>query len=183
MKKIFFFAIFLLSGMAIYGNNLDTIKKYILVDSSMVGMNMYEFVCSAEPESEGCVEISVPEEINSMLDNYIETNRNRKLSGYRVRLYFDNKQDSRARSENIVARFNEDYPEIKAYRSYESPFFKVTAGNFRTRSEAFYFLEKIKNDYPSSFVLKDDIDYPVLSLHYYEVPDDVGEESDNLTSE
>jgi hypothetical protein len=48
------------------------------------------------------------------------------------------------------------------YRVYANPYFKVTVGDFRTRSEAMEMLSRIKYSFPSAFVVKENIEYPAV---------------------
>ena len=61
-----------------------------------------------------------------------------------------------------MKRFRSLYPEIVAYRIYANPYFKVTVGDFRTKSEAMELLTRIKGAFPSAFVVKENIEYPVV---------------------
>jgi hypothetical protein len=51
---------------------------------------------------------------------------------------------------------------VTAYRTYANPYFKVTVGDFRTRSEAMKLLERIRHEFPSAFVVKENITFPVV---------------------
>ena len=93
---------------------------------------------------------------NAMLKT-IANNPSRTMNGYRVRIFFDNKQNSRGASEAAAGRFRGMYPGTAVYRTYTNPFFKVTVGDFRTRSEALQLLSAIKNEFPSSFVVREKI--------------------------
>jgi hypothetical protein len=93
---------------------------------------------------------------------HIESNSKRTSSGYRVRIFFDNKQTARTESEKTLKRFKELFPEVAAYRIYANPYFKVTVGDFRTKSEAMALLTRIKGAFPSAFVVKESIEYPVV---------------------
>jgi hypothetical protein len=84
------------------------------------------------------------------------------MSGYRVRIFFDNRQSARKESENVLKRFHAIFPDVMAYRLYANPYFKVTVGDFRTRSEAMALLARIKGDFPSAFVVKENIEYPAV---------------------
>ena len=54
------------------------------------------------------------------------------------------------------------YPGHGAYRSFASPYFKVTVGDFRTKSEAMQLMEKVISEYPAAFVVKEAIQYPAV---------------------
>lgn len=93
---------------------------------------------------------------------YVSENASRKVMCYRVRIYFDSSRDAREVSESIETRFSEMYPDIPVYRIYNSPFFKVTVGDFRTRDEAHRFANSIAGQFPSSFLVKETTHFPSL---------------------
>ena len=97
----------------------------------------------------------------SMLQ-YLFSNPSRAISGYRVRIFFDNKQSAKVESQKTLDKFIENYRDIPAYRTYANPYFKVTVGDCRTKSEAMALLGRIKADFPSAFVVKENISFPVL---------------------
>jgi hypothetical protein len=41
---------------------------------------------------------------------------------------------------------------------YEEPYFKVKAGNFKTRKDAIEFLRMVQDLYPNAFVVQDVLD-------------------------
>jgi len=93
-----------------------------------------------------------------------EQNRlsSQKMQGFRVRIFFDNKQTARAESETIASSFMALYPQTAVYRIYENPYFKVTVGDFRTRSEAMRFMLEVRKTYPQAFITREAIAYPSL---------------------
>ena len=111
--------------------------------------------------------------IAKSMDGHIMTNAESPLAGYRVRIFFDNKQSARNESEATLKRFESLYHDVSAYRSYANPYFKVTVGDFRTKSEAMELLERIKNEFPSAFVVKENINFPVVDKNDAFVTDTV----------
>lgn len=105
--------------------------------------------------------------------SHVSRNQARVVSGYRVRIFFDNSQSSRSVSEATLSAFRSRYPGYAAYRSYVNPYFKVTVGDFRTRSEAMQLLQLIKPSYPSAFIVKENINYPVVDREHAYVVDTV----------
>ena len=62
------------------------------------------------------------------------------------------------------------FPDILAYRTYTNPYFKVTVGDCRTKSEAMILLGRVKKAFPSAFVVKENIKYPpVDKTHVYDI--------------
>ncbi len=131
------------------------------IDSSYYGINIFSLV-SHSADDEGVVKINQSSDVSKAMERYIANNKTKKISGWRVRIYFDNAQNSRVQSENIARSFAAEYPRIRVYRSHVSPYFKVTVGDFRTKFEAQQFSNKIKGQYPSVFLVRENINYPSL---------------------
>ena len=100
-------------------------------------------------------QIVASDSLNRMMSEYREKNFSRNVQVYRLRIFFDNKQDARSVSEQVVNLFREQYPDIPVFRGYTNPYFKVTVGNFRSKSEAMKFLNEIKAQYPSVFLVRE----------------------------
>lgn len=122
-----------------------------LLDSSLVGMDMFSVI-----------EVNQPDDVKEAFQRYVERNRDRKFTGYRVRIFFDNSQDARTRSEEIAREFATAHPSVKVYRSHISPYFKVTVGDFRSKIEATAFAKSISDRYTSVFLVKENIQYPEI---------------------
>jgi len=126
------------------------------LDTTLCGKS----ILSLMPENN--VWISQSGDIKEAMDEHIKANSEKKIYGYRVRIFFDNKQDSRSESEAALNKFQKLYPGVAAYRNFANPFFKVTVGDFRTKSEASQFHQMVVRDFPTAFVLKEIINYPVV---------------------
>ena len=96
-------------------------------------------------------------QIQANLDNSLE------VEGYRIRIFLDNRQDAREASEAAQARSRALFPKYETYRTYIYPNFKVTVGDFRTRAEAKTALVAISKYFPSSFIVKERMKFPVVS--------------------
>ena len=131
----------------------DSTYTYVapLVDSSLVGKDMFSVV-----------EVRQSDAVRSAFENYKEGNRERKITGYRVRIFFDNSQEARVRSEAVAREFAAEHPDVKVYRSHINPYFKVTVGDFRSRIEAMAFAKTISDKYPSVFLVRESIQYPEI---------------------
>lgn len=124
-------------------------------DSTLVGKNIFNVL----PDN---VNVRQSQQIANSMKSHVASNGSRTISGYRVRIFFDNKQNARTESEAVLKRFNGLYPDVMAYRIYANPYFKVTVGDFRTKSEAMALLARIKGAFPSAFVVKENIEFPVV---------------------
>ena len=124
-------------------------------DSTLVGKSIFNVL----PDN---VNVRQSQQIANSMKSHVASNGARTISGYRVRIFFDNKQNARTESETVLKRFNGLYPDVMAYRIYANPYFKVTVGDFRTKSEAMALLARIKGAFPSAFVVKENIEFPVV---------------------
>ena len=130
-----------------------------LADSSLVGTTIFQLL---NKRSEGKVILNQPQEFEQAYNMYVSGNKDRKRNGYRIRLFFDNKQTARVESEELEKAFHEQFPLIPTYRSYTNPFFKVVVGDYRTKSDAIRELKNILPYYPKAIVVKESIYYPAI---------------------
>ncbi|MBS7289584.1 MAG: SPOR domain-containing protein [Bacteroidales bacterium] len=129
------------------------------IDESLVGKDVFSEL-----------NVHQSQDMRDAMKRKIENNKSKRISGYRVRIYFGNKQNSRTVSEEVKKSFDLAYPGAGSYRTFSSPYFKVTAGNFRTKSEAMQFLQSIRSDYPSAIVVRENIEYPTVDKkHSYRI--------------
>ncbi len=151
------------------------------LDSALVGKSIFN-ILSGQKYGEGEVSIHQSQAIADAMKKHIASNPSRTISGYRVRIFFDNSKNARTASESVLKKFGYSYPGIPAYRSYQNPFFEVKAGDFRTRSEAMVFLKRVKPEYPAAIIMKENISYPSADRkHTYDI--DTVSVADILTEE
>lgn len=93
------------------------------------------------------------ERIDLLIEDYI---KNKKSSGYRIQIF----SSSNNRWEAVKARseFLKKYPEEKSYLIYQAPNYKVRIGDYISRLNAYERLELIKIDFPSAFIVVDDVE-------------------------
>ena len=132
------------------------------VDTLLSGQDIFHVMPLKSRGGNADVEIYQSQSVASSLRTQVQTNMDRTIAGYRVRIFFDNRQTARVESEEILKVFESKYHDIKAYRTYVNPYFKVTVGDFRTKSEAMELLSLIKPEFPSAFVVRENIGFPVV---------------------
>ena len=133
-----------------------------VVDSTLVGSDVFHIMPLKGRGDAANVEIYQSQEIADAVREQIAANSGRSITGYRVRIFFDNKQTARKESEELLDKFTSMHRDIKAYRTYVNPYFKITVGDFRTRSEAMELLSRIKHEFPNAFVVKENIEFPMI---------------------
>lgn len=172
------------SALALKGQDVVVPSGYNLVDSlvyrpaatqdsTLSGKNIFSILPKKSKGDKADVNVHQSQAVQNAMLKTIANNPSRTMNGYRVRIFFDNKQNSRGASEAAAGRFRGMYPGTAVYRTYTNPFFKVTVGDFRTRSEALQLLSAIKNEFPSSFVVREKINYPVVDKRHSFVADTV----------
>lgn len=73
------------------------------------------------------------------------------VKGFRVCIFSDNGPDARARAEAALTLFTETYPGIRGYKTYDTPYFRVTVGNCLTAEEAIILKGKVSATFPKAF--------------------------------
>lgn len=140
------------------GDPVQTVGSEVQVDSTLDGHTIFQVL----PDG---VAVNQSPAVRSALERQIESNSRKQFSGFRIRIYFDSTQDARDKSLAVLNRFKEKHPDMSGYRSYESPNFKVTVGNFRNRTEADAALETVKREFPSAFVVRERFKYPSVGRY------------------
>ena len=123
------------------------------VDSTLLGRSALSILGPG-------VTVNQSRAMRTAFDSYVSSNASKKLTGYRIRVYYDNGQNARNRSEAIARSISNAYPGMGVYRTFDSPNFKVTVGDFRTKDEALKVYHALKATYPTALILKETINYP-----------------------
>jgi hypothetical protein len=90
------------------------------------------------------------------INKTVKKNTARFGKGYRLMVVNTNKRD-----EVIAAKTKiyTHFPELKAYIAYQSPYFKLKAGNFKTRDEAERYRKLVSSLFPKGvFIMNDTIE-------------------------
>lgn len=79
-----------------------------------------------------------------------------KVTAYRVSLFRDNSQSAGENARAVKVQFEEMYSGISAEVSYESPYFKVTVGNYLDRTSALALWGKVLPHFPKAVVVQEE---------------------------
>ena len=150
MKRILLILSLLLLGAA--SLQAQETEAAAPVDSTLLGRSILSVMGPG-------IKVSQSTTVQQALDNYIRTNGNKSISGYRIRVYYDNGPQARAKSE-MIERTLQQQLGVAVYRSFESPNYKVTVGDFRTKDEALRIYNALKGTYPTAYMIKETINYP-----------------------
>ena len=111
------------------------------------------------------LEIIQDSRVNELLEKHITLNRaHQTLYGYRIQIFFDAGNYSRNNAYRVRDEFLSRSPDstIAVYISFKEPYYRVRAGDFRTRMDAEGFLKCIKPDFPNAFLIRDQINLPKI---------------------
>lgn len=124
----------------------------------------------SQSEPDGNIQVVQDARIDSLVQIHISMNKeklqnpdNNGIDGYRVQIFFESGNNSSTRAREVQEGFQEEYPDMPAYISWQAPNFRVRVGDFRTRMEAEAFLQRIIRNYPNAWVIKDEIKFPSLN--------------------
>jgi hypothetical protein len=80
-----------------------------------------------------------------------------QFSGYRVQLSFDPDRKTIDADRN---RFSAAHPDIETYVTFNAPNFFLKVGDFRSPLEAEKLKDKVISDFPTSFIIKEQVNLP-----------------------
>jgi len=110
----------------------------------------------------GKLDVIADNKIQSIIDQHKFVNGKHKQVGWRVQIFFDSGANSKAKAYGKKSLFDTKYYNIKSYLTFQTPNYKIRVGDFRTRWDAEGFKQQILNYFPDSFVVKDEINFPVF---------------------
>jgi hypothetical protein len=87
-----------------------------------------------------------------------ETSRDsrRSAKGFRLLVLNTIKRDDAINAKTAIYK---NFPELKAYLLYQSPYFKLKVGNFKTKDEAEDYRKKLNQYFPSGvYIMQDTIE-------------------------
>ena len=105
----------------------------------------------------GKIEIVEDAAIRELLNKQIEINSKTPIKGYRIKIHFGGDKN---KAKEIKAKFILKFPDVPAYEKYDQPNFNIRVGDFRTKLEAYKFLKEVQIEFPSAFLVQDEIELP-----------------------
>jgi hypothetical protein len=83
----------------------------------------------------------------------------KNISGFRIQIFKGSGNSSLANARLLAEEFSEKNQNTPTYLSFQEPYYRIRVGDFRSRLDAINFLTSIKDDYPSAFVIQDNIEF------------------------
>jgi hypothetical protein len=152
MRNILIPLIFICATISLYGQDNSSVRgSDILIQLSKNSPNQGKITINQDPQIEHVFNLDI-----------LQNARQPGMNGFRIRIYFDLGQKSRKQSEDVSFEFMQNYPGISVYRSYVSPYYKVSVGDFRTRDNALKLYNQLLKDYPKAFIIAEWVNFPPL---------------------
>ena len=152
MRRILIPLLFICATISAFGQGYTSSRSEdILVQVRKSNPNQGKVTINQDPQIERVFNLDI-----------LQSARQPGMHGFRIRIYFDLGQKSRKQSEDAVGEFMQKYPGISIYRSYVSPYYKVSVGDFRTRDNALKLYHLLLKDYPRAFIIPEWVNFPPL---------------------
>jgi len=124
------------------------------------GLLVVIFLFIVSLSAQNSVSYNIENGINSLEQQYIEAwKKIKRVDGFRIQITSFSGVNSKTSIENTAEQFRKHFPAIPCYTTYLEPNFRLRAGNFRTKIEAYKVLQKIAPIFQGAFVLKDQIEF------------------------
>ncbi|HYM94074.1 MAG TPA: SPOR domain-containing protein [Chitinophagaceae bacterium] len=137
MKGILFFGFLLITSSSF---SQDTTGKKS-VDSNTV-------IIHKDPRLDSLIKKQA--EINEIASHDLRRN----AKGFRILIINTTKRNEAAEAKSKVYNY---FPELKAYLIYQSPYYRLKAGNFIDRNEAENYQKKLEKYFPKGVIIVNDI--------------------------
>jgi hypothetical protein len=97
--------------------------------------------------------------IDNIEKQYVEAwKKIKKMDGFRIQITSYSGVNSKSLIDKAAAQFKQLFPNVPCHISYFEPTFRLRAGNYSTKLEAFKALKEIMPSFSGAFVVKDLID-------------------------
>lgn len=114
----------------------------------------------AQNTKRGHTEVAGDVAVEQLVKKHIEFNEQlRTIPGFRIQIASLSGSNSKSNAFNLKEQVSNAFPEQQVYVIYDEPNFRVKVGDFRTRLEAYAFLQQLKATH-SGTIVKDNI-YPI----------------------
>ncbi len=123
-------------------------------------------IVACAPLSAQSLKINKSEKAQQALSEVAAIRRPTVAMGYRVGIFFDNSQDARSKAYEAKTLFEKSFKGEPVHISYESPYYKVSAGDCFSQDEAIMLFERVREVFPSAYVMREKIKISQLVMKY-----------------
>jgi hypothetical protein len=125
------------------------------------------------------VEIIADGRLQTLLEQHITFNEiARTTPGFRIKVGVFTGAGSKKRAFELRDEISNNFPDLRAYVFFEEPNFTVKCGDYTSKLNAYGTYLQLKALYPSSLIIRDYVNFPVLSKDDLIVPEYYEEETE-----
>jgi hypothetical protein len=132
-------------------------NRFLILGALMI----FRFQLSAQTADTGKINMVQDRKIDDLVTKHIEINSKTPIKGYRVKIHFGADKN---KAKEVRAKFLSQFPDVAAYEKYDQPNFNIRVGDFRTKLEAYRLLKELQQEFPSAFIVQDEIELPELEV-------------------
>jgi hypothetical protein len=105
------------------------------------------------------VSYSIETGIENIEKQYINAwKKIKKTDGFRIQIVSFSGVNSKSSIDKAAAQFRQQFPDVPCHISFFEPYFRLRAGNYSTKLEAYRALKEIISSFSGAFVVKDLVD-------------------------
>ncbi|MFZ4462252.1 MAG: SPOR domain-containing protein [Bacteroidales bacterium] len=123
-----------------------------------IAIIMISIPAFTQTEQEGNVKIVQDNRVDKVLDLHKQFKTDHpEIDGFKIQIFMDSGNDAVEKANAVVENFTINFPDTPVELTYGAPYYRVRAGNFRTRVEAEGVLKNILPYFSQAFIIKDKI--------------------------
>lgn len=108
----------------------------------------------------GTAEVVIDIGIINLVNRHMRIIDSLGMPGYRIQIFFGNGPGSKKNALGAKARFKKSHYKTNAYVKWDNPNWITRVGDYRTKLEAQRFYREILAQFPSAYIVKDNIELP-----------------------
>lgn len=116
-----------------------------------------EFGGSGNPSNKAQITIREDNSARIALTDLAARSHKSLVDGYRIGVYFDNGASARANAMKVVEQCKKYFGDIPVTMTYDNPYFKVSAGYCIDDEEAIMMLNRIQEQFPKAYLMREQI--------------------------
>ena len=133
-------------------HTLRNIKIYICKMKDLIFITICLFSSSIIAQNTENIAIN-DSRIDSLMSTQIKLNNSKRgVDGYRGQIHH-NQSQSRQESQKVRAQFSSDFPHLKTYLKFKSPYYKIQVGNFINKLDAHKVQKEISKKYRGTYIV------------------------------
>jgi len=136
--------------------------QFAIAQEEKLSLSQISGLFASDDQTSGNVRIIQDERINQLIQTHIMLNSKIEvMPGYRIQVFFSSEREAKNKAQTLKQQLQRQFPNTGVYLNYNSPFFSIRLGDFRNKTEALIFRNKIIDDYSNSWIVEDMVNaYP-----------------------